>query len=543
MKSVRLLIAIAVMFIVSPAFTSFADASQPIPYLYVATGHADDSATGAVSVINTTTNAVVATVPVGTQPAGVAITPNGAFAYVANSGMGSSSVSVIKTFTNEVVATVPVGHTPWAVAITPDGSQAYVANRTGHDVSVISTSTNLVTATVTVGNHPYDVAVTPNGQFAYVASDDGTVSVINTATNAVIDTVPVGFFANGVAITPNGRFAYVAAFNEVAVIETATNTVVATIPKFYSAGEIAITPNGAAAYVAEGGGFAVVNTALNTVVGIIPEYRGEHLAIVPDGSHAYLDGAFGLADIDTSTNSTIGKVSVTSGVVGGLAVTPPITLAEPVKSAPTVKITAHPPKESAAQNATFSFSGVSGGAYQCSLDNGAWKPCESGSSFSGLAPGDHLFRVRETLDGLTGPADSYSWTIDLPRACVLKVARARVFAFAHQGKARLVIHYKAYRPEQVTVSYKLLSTKGSLDLGSASAHFNKAGIFRLPQSLSKGERAKLRTTKFMTVRFAIPGAPDRCDRYYTKRLTIPKEIFGQTVWFQSDSEFGPESGQ
>ena len=519
-----------------------ADASQPIPYLYVSTGQGDVSAKGAISVVNTTTNAVVATVPVGAEPAGLAITPDGAFAYVTNSGT-DSSVSVIKTFTNEVVATVPVGHTPWAVAITPDGGQAYVVNRAGNNVSVISTSTNLVIATVQVGNDPYDVAITPNGHFVYVANDDGTVSVISTGTNTAVDTVPVGSFSNGVAITPNGKFAYVSAFNEVVVINTETNTVVKSIGEIYGAYQLAITPNGAKAYVAGSGGFKVIDTATNSVVRTIPEYRGEHVAIMPDGSRAYLGGAFELADVDTITDSIVGHVIVTSGARDGLAITPPITLAAPpTPNAPggtpaTVKILSGPPKESAKQKATFSFKGVPGGSYECSIDGGAWAPCHSGQSFGPLMPGDHRFQVREKLNGITGPAASYRWTIDLPRACILKVARARVSALTQRGKARLVIHYKAYKPAQVTVSYALTGARGKLHLGTASSHFKTAGIFQRGERLDKAAMEKLHATTSMTVRFSIPQAPTSCARYYTKRLTIPKQIGGHVVWFQSDSTF------
>jgi len=61
-----------------------------------------------VSVIATATNTVVATVPVPGSPRGVAITPDGAFAYVVNAH-STSSVSVIATATNTVVATVALG--------------------------------------------------------------------------------------------------------------------------------------------------------------------------------------------------------------------------------------------------------------------------------------------------------------------------------------------------------------------------------------------------------------------------------------------------
>jgi hypothetical protein len=221
------------------------------------------------------------------------------------------------------------------------------------------------------------------------------------------------------------------------------------------------------------------------------------------------------------------------------AVTPPA--AKPMVKPPVVKITSGPPKETADQTAEFKFAGVAGGSYECLIDGGSWKPCKSGDSFSPLQPGDHRFEVRETLGGLTGPAASYSWTIDLPPACILKVARARVFAFAHQDKARLVIHYKAYKPATVSVSYSVAGAKGGLALGTAAARFKTAGVFRLGEKLDQAGVAKLQAATSMKVHFSIPQAPSSCTRYYTKRLTIPKRVFGQTVWFQSDSRFGPGS--
>jgi len=58
---------------------------------------------------------VYATVTVGTNPRGVAVTPNGLFAYVTN--YGASTVSVINTATNTVTATISVGAGPQAVAV------------------------------------------------------------------------------------------------------------------------------------------------------------------------------------------------------------------------------------------------------------------------------------------------------------------------------------------------------------------------------------------------------------------------------------------
>jgi YVTN family beta-propeller protein len=93
--------------------------AQPFAYVTIQTS-------GNVSVIDTSSNTVVATVPVGPLLTDVAITPDGAFAYVGSAL--SSSVSVINTSSNTVVATVPVDSWPNGLAITPNGAFAYVSN-------------------------------------------------------------------------------------------------------------------------------------------------------------------------------------------------------------------------------------------------------------------------------------------------------------------------------------------------------------------------------------------------------------------------------
>jgi YVTN family beta-propeller protein len=158
-----------------------------------------NAGSNSVSVIDTSSNTVVATVPVGANPVNVAVTPNGGRAYVANAG--SNSVSVINTGTNTMVATVLVGANPVNVAITPNGASAYVANAGASSVTVINTATNTVVATIPVGPNPAKIAITANGASAYVTdAGSNTVSVINTATNTVTATVLVGFNPVDVAI-------------------------------------------------------------------------------------------------------------------------------------------------------------------------------------------------------------------------------------------------------------------------------------------------------------------------------------------------------
>jgi YVTN family beta-propeller protein len=118
-------------------------------------------------VIATATNTVVATIPVGRDdPNGIAVTPDGAHAYVTN--VIDSTVSVIATASNTVVGSpIPVGAlTPseapaGTLAITPDGTAVYVPDDASNTVSVIATATNAVVATIPVGNLPLAVAFPP----------------------------------------------------------------------------------------------------------------------------------------------------------------------------------------------------------------------------------------------------------------------------------------------------------------------------------------------------------------------------------------------
>jgi YVTN family beta-propeller protein len=69
------------------------------------------------------------------------VNPAGSYVYVTNSGLDpikDDRVSVIDTAPNAVVATVPVGDAPLGVAVAPDGRRVYVTNSASNSVSVES---------------------------------------------------------------------------------------------------------------------------------------------------------------------------------------------------------------------------------------------------------------------------------------------------------------------------------------------------------------------------------------------------------------------
>jgi len=294
-----------------------------------------------VSVIDTATNTVVHTVSVGQGAGGVAITLDGAFAYVVS---GSSTVSVIDTATNTVVDTIVVGSNPGDVAMTPDGNFAYVTDGNSNSVVVIDIATNAVVTTIGSVPTPAGIAITPNGESAYVTNlfsngnpingNAGSVSVIDIDTNQVVSTIITVPQDNpfGLAIGKYGRFAYVTnlSSNLVSVISTKSNTVVANVAVGSRPVGVAVTPNGAFAYVSDsalfGGlsGISVINTRTNTVVATVPVgLDPQGLAFVPGGAFAYVANQLSntVSVIKTATNTVVATVPVGIGPVG-VAITP-----------------------------------------------------------------------------------------------------------------------------------------------------------------------------------------------------------------------------
>jgi YVTN family beta-propeller protein len=157
---------------------------------------------GSVAVIDTATSLVLATVPVGIGPEGIAISPDGARIYVTNT-FSADNVMVIDTSSNAVVSSLRTGAGPRGIALDGTGRRAYVANGTDNTVAVIDTRRNRVTATVPVGTFPLAVAVSPDGTRVYVVNNAShTVSVLDTRQNRLLATIPVGTHPTAVAVRP-----------------------------------------------------------------------------------------------------------------------------------------------------------------------------------------------------------------------------------------------------------------------------------------------------------------------------------------------------
>src|SRR5438093_565002 len=129
----------------------------------------------------------------------------------------ASSLVVPLARAETVVATVPVGSVPEGVAYDSAKGEVFVTNLVDGTVSVISDSTNAVVATMPVQSGPIGVAYDSVRGEVFVASVGfNTVSVISDSTNTIVALVPVA--------GPQG-VAYDSAKDEVFVANSLSNTV------------------------------------------------------------------------------------------------------------------------------------------------------------------------------------------------------------------------------------------------------------------------------------------------------------------------------
>ncbi len=151
--------------------------------------------------------------------------------YVAN--FGSDTVSVIDGSTYAVIATVPVGKTPDGVAVDPGTHTVYVANRRRQhgvgDRRVDKRSPPPWTSADTRSGWRWTRVPTPSTS----PTGDAMVSEIDGSTHTVTANVHLGNTPAGVAVDPDTHTVYVANYGhpKVSVIDGEAHTVTATVAR------------------------------------------------------------------------------------------------------------------------------------------------------------------------------------------------------------------------------------------------------------------------------------------------------------------------
>jgi len=300
---------------------------------------------GDLSIIDSTTHTVVATVPLGKRPRGIHASPDGKLIYVALSGSpiagpgvdedslppadkSADGIGVFDVAQGKLVKMLKSGSDPEEFDITMDGKQLYVANEDVAGVSILDLATEKLVKTLPTGEEPEGVKLSPDGKFMYATSEDaGMIYKIDTATQSVVNTLKVGRRPRTIAWMPDGRTVFVNAENDGTVVrvDVEKNSVAETI----ALGEagvvkpmaVLLSKDAKKLYVSTGRGKKVF--VLDTATGKIETsfevgQRPWGIALSPDGKTLYTANgpSNDLSVVDVATGTVTKKIALTGSPWG-----------------------------------------------------------------------------------------------------------------------------------------------------------------------------------------------------------------------------------
>jgi PQQ-dependent catabolism-associated beta-propeller protein len=218
-----------------------------------------------ISVIDAETLAVVATVPVGRRPRGLALGRDGRSLYVAAGD--DNRIDLVDLATRETTGHLPSGEDPEVFAVHPDGKRLFVANENDNLVSVLDISRRRLIGEVEVGVEPEGMAVSPDGKFVLCTSETTSmVHIIDAATLALVDNILVDTRPRWAAMSPDNQQIWVSSEirGTVTVIDAATHLEI---------GKIGFEVPGVDRQLVQAVGFAINRAGTRAYVALGPSNR------------------------------------------------------------------------------------------------------------------------------------------------------------------------------------------------------------------------------------------------------------------------------
>jgi YVTN family beta-propeller protein len=293
--------------------------------LYVTNTHS-----GTISVIDTTRDEVVATIPLGGGvPNRIVLTPDGTQAWAIHDK--SRIISVVDVGARKVLRRVKIGEWPYNLTFTPDGRHCWVLD--WGDVSkllIYDVQKGVLDGEIEVSTWPAHGIFSRDGKLFWVTSETaGNVTVVDVPQRKILEVLPSSGDAMGLALTADGQHVYVANGEDrtVSKIDARAHRIV-TIGKVKGINhDVVLTPDGRSLYVTlrKTNRIAVLRADDLEVVTEIPQPGYPDLIVMSnDGTKAYVSNrhanvvtVIGLAD-----HREIKRIPVGKGP-HGMALAPP----------------------------------------------------------------------------------------------------------------------------------------------------------------------------------------------------------------------------
>ena len=172
--------------------------------------YATNEVSGDLSVIDSASLEVIATVPLGKRPRGIHASPDHRTIYVALSGSppagpgvdestlpppdkDADGIGVFDVAQNKLLRVIKGGSDPENFDVSLDGKTLFVSNEDVSGVSFVDVEAGQVTKTIKTGEEPEGVKVTPDGKLVYATSEEeGTLSVVDIAAGKKTASIKVG---------------------------------------------------------------------------------------------------------------------------------------------------------------------------------------------------------------------------------------------------------------------------------------------------------------------------------------------------------------
>ena len=152
----------------APATTAAPPPAAPAPGPPPAIGvYITNEQSGDLSIVDAATQSVVATIPLGKRPRGIAASPDGKLLYVALSGSPSAppgvdektlpppdrsadGIGVVDIAARKLVRVLTSGPDPEVVAVSHDGAKLFVANEDAARLTMINAADGTIAGTIKV---------------------------------------------------------------------------------------------------------------------------------------------------------------------------------------------------------------------------------------------------------------------------------------------------------------------------------------------------------------------------------------------------------
>ena len=226
----------------------------------------DNSWSDNITVLNGTTNTIIKSIKVGTDPYSISYNPENRGVGFVN---GTNCQYYLLNSSNRAIRSGNMNN-PYS-AYDPSNGYVYLPRTSCSYVSVREKSTNKLIKHITVENCPADVAYNPINNYLYVTHmNSDNITVINGTTNTIIKEIPVGTATDDIVYDSFNNYIYALELfcRHVVVINTTTNSVVKNISMQSIPDGIAYDPLNNYIYVGESStaNVSIIDSATNKII-------------------------------------------------------------------------------------------------------------------------------------------------------------------------------------------------------------------------------------------------------------------------------------